>query len=259
MHDEPAAFQAATLMALAPSMTVFFLYLDPIYPILSCALLGTWVLAMKTGRAGSAVAFGLVLFLTTMTSYTLLVMGIALAGATIFSFGSLRTPQSALRMIRMETIGFTAFLAAYGVVWLSTGFNPVSAFRTAIDMQYRYLPLLHRPYPRTIPWDFYDFCLGAGWIPVVLALFWLVRRPSEEDRTARSVLIWGLVTPVVVALTGLIQAETARVWIFLLPLLMMPAGVELSRWSPRQRLTVHACMIAVTIALYADMTFIGTS
>ena len=50
-------------------------------------------------------------------------MGFVLAGMTIFSFGSLRTPQSALRMIRMETIGFSVFLAAYGVLWLSTGFG----------------------------------------------------------------------------------------------------------------------------------------
>jgi len=56
-----------------------------------------------------------------------------------------------------------------------------------------------------------------------------------------------------VALTGLIQAETARVWIFLLPLLMIPAGLELSRWPPRLRAVAHVAMIAVTIALYANM------
>ncbi|HKB78778.1 MAG TPA: hypothetical protein VKH35_03585, partial [Thermoanaerobaculia bacterium] len=256
---DAAALQSATLMALAPSMAVFFLYLDPAYPILSCAMLVTWYLALKSGSAASAVTFGLVLFLTTLTSYTLLVMGFVLAGMTIFSFGSLRTPQSALRMIRMETIGFSVFLAAYGVLWLSTGFNPVSAFRTAVDMQYRYLPLLHRPYPETIPWDALDFCLGSGWVPVLLAALWLTTRRNEQAPRTRSVVIWGLLTPAVVALTGLIQAETARVWIFLLPLLMIPAGLELSRWPPRLRAVAHVAMIAVTIALYANMTFIGIS
>ncbi len=239
-----AAFQAATLMALAPSMTLFFLYLDTTYPILSCAMLATWFAALKTNRALHAIVFGLLLFAATMTSYTLLVLGIVLGGITL--------GHSLRATVRLTAIALATFVAAYGVLWLSTGFNPISAFRTALAMQYRYLPLLHRPWPRTIPFDFLDFCLGAGWIPVMLAILALWRRRD-------AVLIWGLLTPVIVALTGLIQAETARVWIFMLPLLMIPAGVELSRWPIRERIAVYASMIAVTIALYANMTFIGTS
>ena len=33
-----------------------------------------------------------------------------------------------------------------------------------------------------------------------------------------------------VAVSGLLRTETARVWIFLLPLLMFPIGNELARW-----------------------------
>ena len=36
--DDGVALQAATLLALAPSMTLFFPDLDPIYPLFSCAL-----------------------------------------------------------------------------------------------------------------------------------------------------------------------------------------------------------------------------
>jgi len=262
---DEAALQAATLMALAPSMTVFFLYLDTVYPILSCALLAAWFMALKRGHSSEAIAFGLILFAATMTSYTLLVLGIALGGMTLVWLrrgGRLRTAAT------LTAIAIGTFLGAYAVLWLSTGFNPISALRTALEMQYRYLPLLHRPWPRTIPFDILDFCLGAGWVPVVLVLTSFCGAPPPAAASAgegagaphgRAILLWGLATPLTVALTGLIQAETARVWIFMLPLLMMPAGVELSRWPLRQRFAVHVVMIAVTFALYANMTFIGTS
>lgn len=249
-------FQAATLLALAPSMTLLFLYLDTIYPILSCAMVGLWFAVLEEGNIRESVAFGLVLFATTMTSYTLLVIGIPLAGMTLTHLlrgGSLR------RVTRLVGIALATPFCAYVVLWLSTGFNPISAFRTALEMQYRYLPLLHRPYPRTIPFDLLDFFLGAGWIPVMLAILWLATRLRKEALLVRSTALWCVVTPLIVALTGLIQAETARVWIFMLPLLLLPASLELSRWTLRERLTVHCMMVMVTIALYANMIFTGPS
>lgn len=235
--DDDVALQAATLLALAPSMTLFFLYLDPVYPLISCALLATWWKATRR----SAVLFGLILFAATMTSYTLLVLGVALAGMTL--------PRLRQRVTwELAGIALGVALAAYVLFALVTGFNPLSAFRTALVMQAYQLPLLHRPWPRTIPFDLLDFLLGAGWVPLVPAVLWVTRR--------RDVTVWMLLTPLVVALTGLIQAETARVWIFLLPLLLFPAARELRQWSRFQRLAVHGTMVVVLVALYANMVFL---
>ena len=250
-----AAFQTATLLALSPSMTVFFLYLDPIYPLLSCSLISTWFAALERDSRRDAVAFGAVLFAATMTSYTFLVLGITLGIMTILR---LRRGATLRGVTTLVLIALGTFTAAHLILWLSTGFNWLSAFRTALAMQYRYLPLLHRPYPRTIPFDLLDFFLGSGWVPVVLAIFWLLKR-REEEAQVKAVAISGLLTIVIVAGTGLIQAETARVWIFLLPLLLLPAALEMRRWPARHRLAVAMTLIAVTVALESNMVFIEPS
>jgi hypothetical protein len=223
-------------------MTLFFLYLDPVYPIFSCALLGTWYLTLERESRRTAILFGLILFVTTMTGYTLLVVGFALGGMTL------------ARMRRRSTYELVAIalgvtVAAHIVFALVTGFNPISAFRTAMAMQEYQLPLLHRPWPKTIPFDLLDFFLGAGWAALVPAIFGLKQR--------REITIACFATPFIVALTGLIQTETARVWIFLLPLLFLPAALELQQWTRRQRMSVYAVQVVVLIALYANMIFLN--
>jgi hypothetical protein len=238
---DDAGLIAATLLALSPSMTLFFLYLDPIYPIFSCALLGTWYLTLERESRGAAVIFGLLLFLTTMTGYTLLVVGVALGGMTLT-----RLRRRSTYALAAIAIGVT--IVAHALFALVTGFNPTSAFRTAMAMQAYQLPLLHRPWPKSIPFDILDFLLGCGWAPIVPAILGLKQR--------RSITIACFATPFVVALTGLIQTETARVWIFLLPLLFLPAALEMQTWMRRQRIAVYAAQLIVLIALYTNMVFI---
>jgi hypothetical protein len=245
--DDEAGRAAATLLALSPSMTLFFLYLDPVYPIFSCALLALWFRALERDSRRDALLFGLLLFLATMTSYTLLVTGLPLAGMTLTRLvrrGAFRH----LRIFELVAIAVGVAVAVHALFTFVTGFNPISAFRTALAMQAYQLPLLHRPWPKSIPFDLLDFLLGAAWVPLIPAAWWVAKH--------RDVSAWTFLTPFVVALTGLIQAETARVWIFLLPLLFLPAARELRTWSERQRIAGYATMVVVTIALYMNMTFI---
>ena len=261
--NEDAALQAATLLALAPSMTLFFPALDPTYPLFSCAMLATWFLALTLGRTGAAVAFGLLLFAASLTSYALLVLGAPLVVMTLVvpyrgQDASARPDRisSVLRRLRLTAIAVGSCAIAYGVLWLATRFDPISAFRTASSLQTALLHELHRPYPRTILFDLLDFALGSGWVPVVLAAFWVFTRARNEPAATRATALASLATPLLVALTGLLQAETARVWIFLLPLLLLPASLELSRWPARWRLAAHLTLVLVTIVLYANMRFI---
>jgi len=238
--DDEAARQAATLLALAPSMTVFFLYLDPIYPILSCAMMAVWFRAVERESRRDAALFGALLFAATMITYSLLVLGAPLVAMTF--------ARSRRRTFELVAIALGVAVALHVVFTIATGFNPISAFRTAVAMQAYQLPMLHRPWPKSIPFDILDFFLGAGWVAVVPAVFWMAK---HRDTTR-----WMFATPFVVALTGLLRTETARVWIFLLPLLFFPAGLELRTWSAKQRAAVHATMAIVLIALYANMEFV---
>ena len=51
-----------------------------------------------------------------------------------------------------------------------------------------------------------------------------------------------LCDPLAVKLSGLLVAETARVWTFMVPLLMLATGAELSQWRAAQRWLALAAM-----------------
>src|SRR5262249_42270087 len=89
---------------------------------------------------------------------------------------------------------------------------------------------------------------GIGWAPLVPAIFGLKPR--------RMIAIACFALPFVIAVTGLIQTETARVWIFLMPLFFIPAAQEMEKWSGRERFAALAAQVVVLIALYSNMVFI---
>jgi hypothetical protein len=54
----------------------------------------------------------------------------------------------------------------------------------------------------------------------------------------------------------LLQLETARVWNFMMPLVMLPAGLELARWNRPWRAAVYATMVFVLAAVCQNVKFI---
>ena len=56
-------------------------------------------------------------------------------------------------------------------------------------------------------------------------------------------------------MTGLIPAETARVWIFMMPIVMIPVGLELALWSFRPCLAVYVCLWFLMVAICQNMVF----
>lgn len=241
--DDDTALIACVLFALMPALTVFFPQIDVTYALFTCGVLVTWPRALQGSKIAAA-AFGLVIFVMSLTSYALLVIGIF---CVLLALANLR------RSLLAGAIAFGVFAAAYLVLKVATGYPAVATFQAALQQQREILPFLHRPYPRSIPFDLLDFALGVGWAPLLAALFYVARR---ERTTATPVVLAGLLTPPILALTGLLQAETSRVWIFLMPFVALAAALELVRWRPAGRLLVAASMVVVTIALFANMRFL---
>jgi hypothetical protein len=244
LADEETALIAAVIFALMPSLALFFPQLDLVYPLFTCGVLATWPRALQ-GSRGAAVAFGLVVFAMSLTSYSLLVIGVFCVLLALF--------RRSLRDVAMASaIAGITILAAYGLFVLATGYPAMATFRAALDQQRRILPLLHRPFPQTIPWDVLDFALGTGWAPLFAAVLFLARRERSE---LRPLVIAGLLTAPIVMITGLMQSETSRVFVFLMPFVALAAALELAHWQPRARLLVAATMVLVTVSLYANMRF----
>jgi hypothetical protein len=255
-----AAFASATLVALMPGPVLFCPSFDLLHPLLVCAMLGCWVRSLDRRCVRLALASGAFLAVQTFFAFHPLVVGVFYAGAGLLWLGGGGRDEAAERAKVLVRQGALCLLVV--VLWtaglgLWSGYHAVEGFRFALSNQQWLLRFVPRPWPRSIAFDLVDFAMGVGWIPLGLAVagaFRRLRRPGWADPVARLGLLV-LVQVLVVAATGLIPGETARVWIFLMPLVAFAAGPELSSWSLGERAVVAASMALLLTAVLGNLTF----
>ena len=255
--SQNGAFHGASYLSLCPGLVLFFPEFDQIYPLLICAVTIFWIIALKRNHLGFAAAFGAALFTLTFFSFGLLVIGFLLALLTLNFL--LENPRRNIRYIVIQVImGLSVMIIGYVVLWLITGYDPLATFLKALQNQARLAAAWQRPYPQTILFDFTDFALGTGWISFLIVGFYLGRHRSAnmQDYKLR-MAAFCLLQIFIVGVLGLIPAETARVWIFLMPLLMFAVGEELAHWTTKARITVYACLWLILSAIHQNLVFIG--
>jgi hypothetical protein len=265
--ERGSSLSGALYIALCPGIVLFLPMFDGFYAVLACALLGTWVLAVRRNSHASAIACGGVLALMSFFAYNPLVLGTWIIGYA--GIHLTRRPGGRARaawraelarvVIRALTV-LSTMAVLYGGLYLISGFNPLATLRVAMENQRQLAVEWNRPYPQTLPFDLLDFALGAGWIALLPVAFALVhpRRSSTSDPRdlTRPLVLLALAQVLIVAITGLLQGETARVWAFMLPLLALPVGVEVSRWPARGRTVFYIAMLLILAVLCQNMTFI---
>jgi hypothetical protein len=298
------AFFAAAAVSLFPSLVLFYPLLDGLWVSVTAVLLALWARALRGNSTAAAAGAGAVLFALTLCVYNVLVIG-----ALMVAYGFALPPRGRRvgRFLRAAVVAVLIFVALYGLLFVTTGFDPVATFQAAHANQARLLPTFDRPYPRTILFDLTDFALGVGWIALVPAVLAVARPRGDDDVSSASrgddgggaaasdrgeatgpgdggatgpdraaasgpdggrigrphdgraagpgrlVLLLGLLELLVVAATGLLPGETARVWAFLTPLVAVPAGAELARWRPAARVVFFACALVLLALLIQNL------
>lgn len=246
---DDAAFQAATIVALVPSMLGWYPVVDWLYPVFSVAAVSLWHVALTRQSTRAAIAFGLVVFAMSFWTYSLLVLGAPCLMMLIVSRGR----------ARIVGIAAAAIVIPYIALWLTLHFDPIHTFRTAYANQRGIMKMMdafwipqgkQRLWPATIVGDIQEFAMGMSWIPCVIAIGALFRKRLSPTVVAL------FATPLIVALTGLLRAETSRVWIFLMPFVALPAAIELVTWTRTQRVITHAALLACAIAVYSNIFFL---
>ncbi|MGD0387453.1 MAG: hypothetical protein ABSC42_00745 [Tepidisphaeraceae bacterium] len=257
-----AAFFGASYLALCPSM-LFFPQFDQCYVVLAVGLTVTWAAALERNRLACAVACGLLGGLTSFFTYLPMVLVFFLAGYAIWEWRRDPSRRKA-RILLFAAAAAAGLIAFYAAIWMAAGFDPLRTFQKAMEMQHQALAnwrqavgFPDRRLPGTIPWDLYGFAMGSGWIGFILAAFYFARAKENRMRDLRVLAISLLCIGqfLFVAVTGLIQSETARVWIFMQPMLMLPIGLELASWSPRWRLAVYGALLLLTSAMCQNLVF----
>jgi hypothetical protein len=252
VKDRDSAMVGSAMIALCPGLILNFPMLDQVYAVGTCVLIIAWVLVLRTAKPQAAIGFGLVLAICLFVVYHFLVLGFFL-GAMSISFLLVSPKEQAGRMVQLTAMAIAAFVIIYFAVFAVTGLNAMDCFRTALANQAEMSAQWNRPYPKTVFFDLTDFALGAAWIPWLLAIFALVNR--EITREHRALGFWGIAQLLIVAIAALLPAETARVWCFLLPLLVFPAAMELSRWPRRMQLATLAMIWLLLCLVGQNMTF----
>ncbi len=253
LDDKEIAFRAAALFCIFPGFLEHFPQFDTCYPAVVCGWAALWGLYMRHGRLAYAVAFAVLLTLATFWVYNLLVCGILLVGVSILE-SRRGVPKPIQRFLAGAAIVLAICFASYGILYLCTGYNPVSAFLTSMKLQKDIDDqLLHRYYPATMPIDMMEFSVGVGWGVAAAAIATLFRRSSDPKTppNAWPVAIVCAAQIGIVAASGLLKCETSRVWIFMMPLVAIPAACEITRW-PRVWRGVFYAATWLTMAAIAQ-------
>lgn len=261
---QKTALHVGSVLSILPGTLVFFPLFDAAYATLALLLLIVWTQALNRRSIRWSILFGLLLSATLFCSFHILPIGWLLACETVLLLTG--TPSARYRAalpLVMTAIG-TCLLGQL-LLFVLAEYNVVEMFRTALENQNalmaKYGPE-QRPYPLSIPWDLYDFALGAGYITIVLAVAALMRRSgsasdTSPNDTARRVTWCGVGLLLFIAATGLLPGETARVWNFLYPILALPAGLFISGLSGRERLILLACQVLIVTTMVHSMTYIA--
>lgn len=260
--DQRAHLTAAAFYALLPALTVFFPEFDQVYPIISMLLIFCWVSAFDAGprAAGFAFCSGAALFAATFFAYNLLIAGAFLAYYGLYWLWREKWSRHAWAvLLRASGILLGVFLSLHAMLWAATGYNPVASFRHALLAQSVFADFVKRPYAPFAMLDPYDFLLGAGMVALPVLLFHFQRLLGQWDpKCADTALtLIGVATILTLDLSGLLRGETARVWLFLQPLLVVPVALELSRLSWRWKLSIFAVQWLVLVCLKANMSFVN--
>ena len=252
---------ASALYALLPSLTVFFPEFDQVYPILSMLLLLQWVEALTKPERWlpRALALGMLLALSAFFAYNLLSTGAFLVYSALYRLWMEGWRRPAWRtLVRSSSVALATCGGVYLALWFATGYNAPAAFRQALSNQSQTASLLKRPYAAFVLLDPYDFLLGAGMLALPLVVFHVrgVFRKFDVRQASSVFTLIGLGTILTIDISGLLRAETARVWLFLQPLLIVPAAIELSRVRWPWRLSIFAVQWWIVACLKAKMNFL---
>ncbi|MFN0152315.1 MAG: hypothetical protein ACKVU1_16545 [bacterium] len=220
LSGAPAARAAVLLLAVIPSHLLFAGEFDAAYPLL---ILAAFLLVGRGRGLRSLVAAGalcgvLCLF-TFVASFFLLLVGIVDITITRFAraddAGTRPPPRWRLRRLLALGAGFASVLALFQ---LATGCSIPRVFLAAYKIQHEVLiPEQRREWLTWVFWNLPDFFIFLG--PAVAVLFAREVFAAVRDLRARRIeapfTLAVLAFLAVLDLSGLIPAETSRVWLFL--------------------------------------------
>ncbi|MBN8728203.1 MAG: hypothetical protein J0H15_10965 [Xanthomonadales bacterium] len=258
-RDAQARLRVAALYAIMPALVVFFPEFDQLYPLLTMLIVAAWLSALEGSRV-HALWVGVALFVATFFAWNLLALGVfvLLAAAWRAWAGSRDSKPVVVPIAGAAMVALVAALGLYALLWLLSGYRPVASLQHALATQSVFAELVHRPWLACVLLDPWDFLVGTGIAVAILpvAYFRQVRSDPAARQGALALAGIGLASVLLIDLSGLLRTETARVWLFLQPFMLVPAGLALARFTPRQQALLIGVHWWVLVIMVARLSFI---
>jgi hypothetical protein len=250
--SEPARRLGASFAyALMPALLVALPSFEQLYPIFTMLGLIVWHRAID--RPSAAIWLGLLAFVATMMAYQFALLAVPFGLYALCVLRSRGWDFEVRRAILLAAaIAFGAWLCAYCMLAVATGFHPIDRFIAALHPRSIAAHLVPRPYGMSILYDLFDFALGGG----ILMLPLLAIHFARDDARETLITFACLVSLAMIDLTGIIRCEAARVWLFLQPLAIVPAGLALSRFKPAARGLVLGLSALILVAIVCKLSFL---
>ena len=246
---------ACIFWTLCPAVGLVYPEFDQTYPILSMLLMTSCILALTRNRA-YAVLFGLLLALATFAAYNLLVLGVFFVVVVIGFLWLKRLSRHAFQQwIAVALISLFCFLAVHFVFSAATGYQPLAAFFHASHTQ-KLVYERHTPLHQAMS-NFGYFVLGSGGLPEILSIAFLIKVCASHERRNWTFVLScaSALTLIVLEFSGLLM-EAARVWLFLQPLVFVPAALELAKWDKKPRIWLLAAQWLLLATIGRVMVFV---
>ena len=268
------ALAAAGLVAVLPGTHLFNPSVDQAYPTLTLVLCGLAARAVATRRARWGVAFGVALYVAASIHVGFALVAAIIALAAVLAWRSQESPQSVAQALhtwwKPVAGALLAFLTIAAVLHVGAGYPTFRVVALCLRNNRVFYEAAGRtwwPWVAVMPLEF-AVSLGFPLAIAATAGFAVELAGAVRRRTLRgasALLLASCGALVVLDVTGAALGETARLWLFLTPLLVL--GVVEAVWrhaaEPRRvlayvfaALLLQALVFSVVLDCGRTSTFI---
>jgi hypothetical protein len=228
-----AAVMVCSLFALTPAQLLFFQGLDSLLLLLVVLALAWTVIALGSGRWRLAVAAGAALGVAFLISFgALAAIGVALLLGAAWALRSGTSKRAAAwRTVALVAAGFAA-VAGAGDVACDMKLPLIFRQAMAAHRQFTWVEQ-HRTYGTWVGLNLVEFFCFLG-LPVLVTAFgaaWTAGRRGWSR--ADLVGVSGAAVLLLLDASGSVRGEVGRIWLFLMPALVLWGGCWLARGATR--------------------------
>lgn len=248
--DKRAALRVAGWWVLVPSLLLFAPTWNTLYPLLALLAFSALLRGLQHNSPRWIGSAGVIMSVMTFLNFAVLpLLGLLGFYALGYWFFVTKTRHQWTWLLVVGVYFGLGLISVWVIFWLYTGFTPFDLLAVTFDQHLE----IERNYWVWLVLHVYDMLMFAGWPLVFIGLvgMWRAIHQWRAEKTLDQIdvlaLAWVL-TVVVLDLSGITRAESARIWLFLVPFLLLMGVGHWMKQSARWDLPLLGAQLA-TVAV----------